>query len=169
MFKRIRTAGRAASSYKVEAKEMVSLVLSALVSRTELFGEIMPFGAALYAAEYTVKPPILAGLIAIISSLFPSFMPIAAFKYALAIIFFSVFAAKKNTSILKTPFRRGTAMGISVFGAGFLLLLGGQILLYDCFALFVFLRTRKKPSIMAVCVKRRWILCRLPPFTASPF
>ncbi len=137
MFKKAKSVSRMAASYKVEPKAVISLVLSALVSRTELFGEIMPFGAALYAAEYIAKPPLLAGLIAVISALFPSFLPIAALKYALSIVLFSIFAAKKNNLILKTSFRRGAAMGASVFSSGFLLLLGGQILLYDCFALFV--------------------------------
>ncbi len=120
---------------KFRPRRMGVLLLSWLVSACTLFGEIMPFGAALYAAEYITMPPYYVGGIAILSILFPRFLPAAAIKYALAIVLFSLIAAKNGDVITKTPLRRGSVMGACIFAAGLFMLLGGQILVYDCFIL----------------------------------
>lgn len=97
----------------------------------------MPFGAALYAAEHTASPPVAIGAVAVLATLFPGFFPEAAFKYLFAILLFSFIAAKHGAVLCKTPVRRGALMGILVFASGLFMLLGGQILIYDCFILIL--------------------------------
>ncbi len=111
------------------------LFLTWLISGCALFGEIMPFGAALYAAAYTTAPPVAVGAIAVLATLFPGFFPAAAVKYLMAILLFSFIAAKHGAAVLATPLRRGGLCGALVFVSGLFMLLGGQILLYDCFIL----------------------------------
>ncbi len=120
---------------KIRPRQIGGLLLSWLISGCALFGEIMPFGAALYAAEYIAGPPVLLGGIAVAATLFPGFFPEAAFKYLFAVLLFSFIAAKHGAAVCKTPLRRGTLMGTLVFLSGLFMLLGGQILIYDCFIL----------------------------------
>lgn len=112
-----------------------TLFLAWLVSGCALFGEIMPFGAALYAAEYTTAPPIAVGVIAVLATLFPGFFPVAGIKYFLAIFLFSFIAARYGSTVCRTALRRGGLMAALVFASGLFMLLDGQILLYDCFIL----------------------------------
>ncbi|MBE7025194.1 MAG: hypothetical protein E7408_03970 [Ruminococcaceae bacterium] len=120
---------------KIRPYKMRTLFLAWLISGCALFGEIMPFGAALYAAEYTTAPPVMVGVIAVLATLFPGFFPAAAIKYLLALFLFSLIAARHGSTVLGTPLRRGGLMALLVFASGLFMLLGGQILLYDCFIL----------------------------------
>lgn len=122
-------------SKKARPRKIGFLLLAWLISACTLFGEIMPFGAALYAAEYITLPPLSLGVVAILAILFPSFLPAAAIKYAIALILFSLITKKYGDGITKVPLRRGGLMGGCVFAAGLFMLLGGQILIYDCFLL----------------------------------
>ncbi len=106
-----------------------------LVSACSLFGEIMPFGAALFAAEYASSPPIAVGVLAILSTLFPRLFPAATIKYALAISLFCLLVSHKGEILIKTPLRRGALMGGCVCVAGLFMLFSGQLLMYDCFLL----------------------------------
>ncbi len=133
--KKARMKGMPGFWKKIRPRQTALLVLAALVSRTELFGEIMPFGAALYAAEYIHTPPYATSIIAILATVFPTFMPMASLRYALSILLFSILMSKKGNVICKSPVRRGAAMAGCVFLSGMGLLLCGQILMYDCFAL----------------------------------
>ncbi|MBQ7036207.1 MAG: SpoIIE family protein phosphatase [Clostridia bacterium] len=112
-------------------------ILAFFLSESALFGEILPFGIALFAAQYISSPPYLLGFIVIVSSFIPLCLPGVVLKYALSIVLFSVLASKKGQAFTKTPLRRGALMGGSVFVSGLFLLLGGQILIYDCFVLFL--------------------------------
>ncbi len=120
---------------KLSPRTLGFLCLAFIVSGCTLFGEIMPFGAALYAAAYITSPPISLAAVSIFAVLFPYFLPMTAIKYALSLLLFSFLSGKHGVSILKTPLRRGSVMGGCVFACGLFMLLGGQILLYDCFLL----------------------------------
>ncbi len=122
-------------SKKIHMRKLGLLLLAWLIAGCSLFGEIMPFGAALYAAEYITMPPVSIGAVVIFAALFPSFLPAAAIKYAMALVLFSLIAKKYGDSITKVPLRRGALMGGCVFTAGLFMLFGGQILMYDCFIL----------------------------------
>jgi|GEM_PF-1648314 len=120
---------------KPNARQVGVLFLCWLVSGSVLFGEIMPFGTALYAAGFATAPPVAVGIIALLATLFPGFSPLATTKYMLALVAFHLIALRHGTSVLCSPLRRGALMGGMVFFSGFFLLIGGQILLYDCFIL----------------------------------
>ncbi len=122
---------------RLPGKRILSLFLASLVSASTLFGEIMPFGVALYAAEYSSAPPYFLGCIVILAALMPHFLPAIAIKYALSVFLFSILVSRHGKEFIKTPLRRGGVMGASVFVSGLFLLLGGQILIYDCFILFL--------------------------------
>ncbi len=122
---------------RISPKRIFSLLLSALIAGSSLFGEIMPFGIALYAAEYITSPPYVLGFIVILTAFMPHFLPAIAIKYALCVFLFSILVSKQGKAFIKTPLRRGALMGASVFASGLFLLLGGQILVYDCFILFL--------------------------------
>ncbi len=117
------------------AKTILHHAAAWLVSACSLFGEIMPFGAALFAADYVSAPPRLTAILALLATLFPHFFPAATLKYALALSFFSLVVSKKGSYVLQTPLRRGALMGVCVFLSGLFMLLGGQLLVYDCFLL----------------------------------
>ncbi len=112
-------------------------LLAFILAGCTLFGEILPFGVALYAAEYLATPPYFLGVVVIFAAILPSFLPLSAIKYTIALVLFSLLCAKHGTAITKTPLRRGLTMGASVFSAGLFLLLGGQLLIYDCFILIL--------------------------------
>ncbi len=135
-----RAGGRTAFSrlrpaQKVSVRTVGFFLFAFLLSKASLFGEIMPFGAALYATFYYTAPPIAIGALSVSALLFPEFMPVLAIKYALAILLFSFIAAKHGNIILASPLSRGAVMGGCVFAAGLFMLLGGQLLMYDCFLL----------------------------------
>lgn len=125
--------------YKKEKSRwgIVRAILAVLISGSTLFGEIMPFGIALYAANFGAVSPVFLGTIVVLSVFLPHFLPSIALKYALTLLLFSIIASKKGKVVTKTPLRRGALMGISVFSIGLFMLLGGQILLYDCFVLLL--------------------------------
>ena len=112
-------------------------ILAFFLAESSLFGEIMPFGIALFAARYVSSPPLFLGAIVILSAFIPTGLPAIVLKYALALVLFSVLASKKGQAFTKTPLRRGAVMGASCFVSGLFLLLGEQILIYDCFVLFL--------------------------------
>lgn len=120
---------------KVAGKTILFYILAFFLSESTLFGEIMPFGVSLFAALYISSPPYLLGLIVILSVFFSVGLPAVILKYAFALVLFSVLSEKKGQAFTKTPVRRGALMGASCFASGLFLLLGGQILIYDCFVL----------------------------------
>lgn len=117
------------------SRKIAGYVAVWLVSACSLFGEIMPFGAALFAAEYSSTPPVGIGIFVVLSTLFPRLFPAAAIKYALAVSLFCLIVSHKGEGLIKTPLRRGALMGGCVFVSGLFMLFGGQLLIYDCFLL----------------------------------
>ncbi len=116
-------------------KRISFYVFAWLLAGCTLFGEILPFGVAFFAAAYLSAPPIMLGVLAVLAALFPALLPMAAFKYAIAMVLFSLLAEKQGEKVTSTPVRRGGLMAGCVFAAGLFMLLGGQIIIYDCLIL----------------------------------
>lgn len=129
-------------------KRLGGLLAVWLISACSLFGEIMPFGAALFAAEYVGTAPVAVGITAVVATLFPRLLPAACIKYALAISLFSLLVSHKGDMLIKTPLCRGALMGGCILVAGLFMLFGGQLLIYDCFLLLF----EGGLSFVAVCL-----------------
>lgn len=100
-----------------------------MVSRATILGYMTPFGAAMFAVEHNGKIPYLAGALALTAAAVPYFEPLTIFKYAAAMIIFSVVAAKLD--MRKNPLLKGAVMGGAVFISSLVPQLAAGVVLYD--------------------------------------
>ncbi len=107
---------------------IIKFIFRFFAAAASIAGEIMPFGTAFYAADFTKSIPVISGISVVFWSLF--YGPLYVIKYAATLILFTIFI-KKFTYFQKKPLRRGILMGACVFFSGFLSLAGNNILLYD--------------------------------------
>ncbi len=107
---------------------LIKFIFRFFSAAASIAGEIMPFGTAFFAADFTKNVPIISAVGVLFWSFFSGSIYII--KYAAALILFTVFI-KRFTYFKKKAVRRGLLMGACVFFSGFLSLFGNNILLYD--------------------------------------
>ena len=114
---------------KINLGKIAYLAVIFLAARTSVFGLLQPFGAAMYAVEFTGGIPFLAGALIILAVWLSQRSIIIVLKYTAALLMFTA-AAKKLESI-KTNVQKGALMAVAVAIAGAVSYITVGLLLYD--------------------------------------
>lgn len=121
---------------KRDIKKIFYFVSVFLATRPAILGGMMPFGIALFAAEYISTLPRAAGVMVLISAGLVSRDTLTMVKYTAAAVLFTALVMR-FPSLLKNPARRGALMTVCILSASLMVLAGGRILIYDWLMLAV--------------------------------
>jgi len=140
IFKRKQNAdalsGSAQRVSRLDFKKILYALCVFFATRPAILGGMMPFGIALFAAEYISSIPYTVGIMVLISAGLVSHDALVMVKYTAAAVLFTALA-KRFPSLLKNPVRRGALMTVCILSASVMVLWGSRILIYDLLILAV--------------------------------